>query len=65
MNKEKNGQKINCTVSDCIHNCVDDCTCRLGEISVCPCSATMTKDPLKDTACHSYKYSNVQHKEKY
>lgn len=65
MNKKNEGQKIGCTVSECMHNNINDCTCRLDAISVCPCSANITKDPLKDTACGSYEYANVQHKERY
>lgn len=58
-------QKIKCTVADCTHNCISDSTCLLDEISVCNCHYDKTKDPLKDTACASYKYSEVQHIEKF
>lgn len=59
-NKEQfkgNGQKINCNVSECTFNCLEDSTCRLDSIKVCNCSSNKTKDPLKDTACGSYEYS--------
>ena len=58
-------QKIKCNVADCTHNCIQDSTCMLEEIKVCNCHHEKTKDPLKDTACGSYKYSEVQHNEKY
>lgn len=64
--KEQKGyQKIKCDVADCTHNCIKDNTCLLDEISVCNCSYDKTKDPLKDTACGSYKYAEVQQIEKY
>lgn len=67
MENLKNGgnQKIKCTVADCTHNCISDCTCMLNDINVCPCRTTMTKDAIKDTACASYEYSDVQYSEKY
>ena len=58
-------QKIKCNVNDCTYNCLEDSTCRLEQILVCPCRVDYTKDPLKDTACASYKYSEVQHNERY
>lgn len=64
MNKNEGHQKIKCTVSDCTHNCIQDSTCRLEEISVCNCNAVKTKDPKKDTACSSYHYDDVQPIEK-
>jgi len=65
MNKNPGDQKIKCNVSDCTHNCIENSTCRLEEIQVCPCSHNATKDALKDTACSSYEYSNVQYSERY
>lgn len=59
------GQKIKCTVSECTHNNIDSSTCRLEEILVSPCDAEYTKDPIKDTACSSYKFSEVQEIERY
>ena len=61
----KGGQKIKCHVAECVHNCIKDSTCRLDEISVCNCSYDKTKDPLKDTACGSYEFSEVQEIERY
>ena len=58
-------QKIKCTVADCAHNSTKDSTCRLEEISVCNCNSEKTKDPIKDTACSSYKYDEVTPSEKY
>ena len=66
MEKQSKGkQKIKCDVADCTHNCIKDCTCMLDQIEVCNCSYEKTKDPLKDTACASYEYQEVQHNEKY
>jgi len=56
-------QRIKCTVSDCSHNCSSDSTCQLKQIAVCNCRPEKTKDPLKDTACSSYEYSESKHKE--
>lgn len=58
-------QRIKCTVSDCMHNSIQDCGCKLRSIDVCPCSSKVSKDPKDSTACLSYKYANVQHNEKY
>jgi len=63
MKKNNGQQKIKCTVSDCSHNCTTDSTCLLNQISVCNCHLEKTKDPLKDTACSSYEYSETKHKE--
>lgn len=64
-NKKSGNQKIKCDVADCTHNCIKDSTCLLDEISVCNCNFDKTKDALKDTACASYRYSEVQNNEKY
>ena len=32
---EKDGNKIKCNVVKCVHNCIDDSTCRLNTIKVC------------------------------
>ena len=61
----KGGQKIKCDVVECTHNCIKDSTCMLDEISVCNCSYDKTKDPLKDTACGSYQYDEVQEIERF
>lgn len=65
MEDSKGSQKIKCDVADCTHNCIKDSTCMLDEIEVCNCSYSKTKDPLKDTACSSYEYQEVQESEKY
>ena len=62
---KKSYQKIKCDVVDCTHNCIKDSTCMLDEIQVCNCSYDKTKDPLKDTACGSYEYAEVQEIEKF
>ncbi len=57
MSKNKeNDQKIKCNVSRCLHNCIEDCTCRLEKIQVCPCSSKLNEDalPRDTTACASY-----------
>lgn len=61
MKKHNGHQKIKCTVADCSHNCTQDSTCLLHEIAVCNCHHDKTKDPLKDTACSSYEYSESKH----
>ncbi len=61
----KGGQKIKCDVTECTHNCIQDSTCMLDEIFVCNCSYDKTKDALKDTACASYEYDNVQEIERF
>ena len=66
MDKKINGgQKIKCDVAECSHNCIKDSTCMLNEISVCNCSYDKTKDTLKDTACSSYEFAEVQEIERY
>lgn len=65
MSEQTGSQKIKCNVSDCTHNCIEDSTCRLKSIQVKPCSHKITKDPLKDTACASYEYANLQRTERY
>ena len=65
MSKQTGFQKIKCNVSDCTHNCIEDSTCRLDTIQVKPTSHKITKDALKDTACASYEYSNLQRTERY
>ncbi len=54
---EEGNQKIKCGVTDCIHNCIDDCTCRLDSIKVNVVS-DQTKACSKDgTCCKSYDYA--------
>lgn len=48
------GQKIKCGVTDCIHNCIDDSTCRLECITV---NVSSDRDHAKDmdgTCCKSF-----------
>ncbi|CCZ56229.1 unknown [Clostridium sp. CAG:1219] len=54
--KEKNDQKIKCNVSECVHNCIEDCSCRLEKIQVCPCTSKIDEGaPQRDkTACASF-----------
>lgn len=57
QNKERYDQKIRCNVVECIHNCIEDSTCRLEKIQVCPCHAVLNKEeamPRDVTACASY-----------
>ncbi|MBR5227478.1 MAG: DUF1540 domain-containing protein [Clostridia bacterium] len=65
MEKRTGYQKIKCNVSDCTHNRLEDSTCRLETIQVCPCGSKTTTDPLKDTACASYEYAHLQRSERY
>jgi len=65
MSNQAGHQKIKCNVSDCTHNSLQDSTCKLECIQVRPCSHKMTKDALKDTACASYEYANLQRSERY
>ena len=61
-NINKGKQKIKCNVNECAYNSTKDCVCTLKEIAVCNCSLDKTKDPLKDTACGSYKYKEEKNK---
>ena len=49
-------QKIECNVSSCAHNCLEDSTCRLDRIMVKPCYLNQSRTPEGDTACGSYFY---------
>lgn len=60
----KNSQKIECNVTECSHNCLEDCTCKLDRIQVCPCRVKGDKTPEDETACAMYSYSgNLNSKE--
>ena len=49
--------KIQCNVSKCMHNCIEDSTCRLDSIMVCECLNDKKSNMKEDqTACGSYKY---------
>ena len=49
-------QKIECSVSSCAHNCLEDSTCRLDRIMVKPCYLNQSRTPDGETACGSYFY---------
>ncbi len=49
-------QKIECNVAHCAHNCIEDCTCRLDKIQVCPCNTKANESADDTTACASYKF---------
>lgn len=54
---KKGSQKIKCGVTDCVHNCIDDCTCRLDSIKI-----NVSYDKSKacctdETCCKSYDYA--------
>lgn len=49
-------QKIECSVSSCAHNCLEDGTCRLDRIRVKPCTLGKDRSPEAETACGSYNY---------
>lgn len=50
------GQKINCNVSDCTHNCIDDSTCRLESIKVGVMSDKVKANCEDGTCCNSYNF---------
>ncbi|MEG0872605.1 MAG: DUF1540 domain-containing protein [Clostridia bacterium] len=56
MSKKIEPQKIECSVVDCAHNCVKDCTCKLEKISVCPCGESKEAKKDENTLCSSYHY---------
>lgn len=47
-------QKIECTVSSCAHNCLEDSTCRLDRIKVKPTTLENSKNSENQTLCGSY-----------
>lgn len=48
-------QKIKCNVTNCTHNCLDDCTCRLDEIHVASCINKKRESQKEDiTMCNSF-----------
>lgn len=49
-------QKIICSVTDCVHNCVSDCTCRLETIKVNVMEDKARAETKDGTACKSYDY---------
>lgn len=53
-------QKIECSVVDCAHNCIDDSTCRLNKIRVCPKSASNLVEDVNGSLCGSYHYIGDQ-----
>lgn len=48
------GQKIKCGVTDCIHNCIDDSTCRLECITVNVTPGQTHAGNIEGTCCKSY-----------
>lgn len=54
--EESGSQKIGCNVTNCAHNNIDDCTCKLDQIRVSPCRLHGDKTPEDETACASYYY---------
>lgn len=59
-------QKILCNVTNCAHNCLDDCSCRLDKIQVAPCGPKGDTSAKDETLCSSYLYSgNLNSEEKY
>lgn len=50
-------QKIECNVTKCAHNCIDDCTCRLDSIKVCNCKNQGSGELDDETACGSYDFA--------
>lgn len=62
MNKKNNpkdvvgSQKILCSVTDCMHNCAVDSTCRLNSIKVNVIEDKIRAETKDGTACKSYDY---------
>ncbi len=53
----KGDERIRCNVSKCVHNCIDDSTCRLDTIKVCECMNDKKSKRSEDqTACGSYRF---------
>ena len=54
---KENNQKIKCTVCSCKYNGIEDCSCKLDEITVepFPDNTSRSKD---ETICGSYKCSH-------
>ena len=50
-------QKIECNVNECTHNSIEDSTCKLDRIQVCPCLVKGDKTSEDETACAMYSYS--------
>ena len=48
------GQKIKCGVTDCMHNCIEDSTCRLECITVNVSSDRNHASEIDGTCCKSY-----------
>ncbi len=57
MSKKENDLKIECNVVDCVHNCIENCTCRLDKIRVCNCTGDKFAKEKDGTACSSYYYA--------
>ncbi len=53
--EEKN--KIKCNVSSCENNCVENCSCTLENITICPCHNIEEGEENieKESFCDSYK----------
>lgn len=56
QNKNVGSQKISCGVTDCIHNCPSDCTCRLESIKVNVVEDKKEACSCDGTACKSYDF---------
>lgn len=59
----KYNQKIECNVSNCTHNAIQDCTCKLDRIQVSPCSNKGTKTSEDETLCSMYLYAGHMNNE--
>lgn len=65
MRYNSNNLKIECNVSKCVHNSIEDSSCRLDTIRVCECSNDRKSVKREDqTSCGSYEYcGNLNMKE--
>ena len=60
---DSSSQRIECNVTKCAHNCIDDSTCRLDAIKVCTCSNQRKGNLEDETACASYHYAGYLNEE--
>lgn len=58
-------QKIQCTVTECAHNSIEDATCRLDKILVSHGKNRNDKNSEDETACAMYLFSGNLNAESY
>lgn len=55
--KQEGSQKIECGVRECVHNCIEDSTCRLNCIKVNVMNEKNKAECPDETCCKSYHYA--------